>query len=201
MARQRNETAHEARRSEILRVAATLFLERGFHQTGIAAICDALGMSPGALYRYFPSKAEIILAIVDADREETEERIGALGRAPDFRAALVAGLDEAMCAMSGEARLALEIAAEGARDEAVRDRLARSDREARAALAAAIARAMAAGEVGPEVEPEGAAALIVALVDGAAGPAGAAFAGLPPERRATALARLIEGLLGPKRPS
>lgn len=201
MARQRNETAHEARRSEILRVAATLFLERGFHQTGIAAICDALGMSPGALYRYFPSKAEIILAIVDADREETEERIGALGRAPDFRAALVAGLDEAMCAMSGEARLALEIAAEGARDEAVRDRLARSDREARAALAAAIARARAAGEVGPEVEPEGAAALIVALVDGAAGPAGAAFAGLPPERRATALARLIEGLLGPKRPS
>lgn len=201
MARQRNETAHEARRSEILRVAATLFLERGFHQTGIAAICDALGMSPGALYRYFPSKAEIILAIVDADREETEERIGALGRAPDFRAALVAGLDEAMCAMSGEARLALEIAAEGARDEAVRDRLARSDREARAALAAALARAMAAGEVGPEVEPEGAAALIVALVDGAAGPAGAAFAGLPPERRATALARLIEGLLGPKRPS
>jgi len=52
----------EARRHQILEAARTCFSRQGFHQTTVQDICKEAGLSPGAVYRYFPSKDHIIAA-------------------------------------------------------------------------------------------------------------------------------------------
>ena len=55
----------EARKSEILDAAMACFRRRGFHQTTMQDIYRETGLSPGAVYRYFRSKEDIINAAVD----------------------------------------------------------------------------------------------------------------------------------------
>ena len=52
----------EARRQQILEAAQACFARGGFHQTSIQDICKEAGLSPGAVYGYFPSKDHIIAA-------------------------------------------------------------------------------------------------------------------------------------------
>ena len=52
----------EARRQQILDAAAACFARQGFHQTTMSDICREADLSPGAIYRYFQSKEEIIEA-------------------------------------------------------------------------------------------------------------------------------------------
>jgi len=52
----------EARRQQILEAARACFSRQGFHQTTVQDICKEAGLSPGAVYRYFPSKDHIIAA-------------------------------------------------------------------------------------------------------------------------------------------
>lgn len=194
MGRVRNETVHAAKRTEILRAAEALFVEAGFHQTGMAAICAAVGMSPGALYRYFPSKTAIIRAIVEEERQDAAARLDALDAAADLRAGLLDALDAAILAAADPdyGRLALEIGAEGARDAEIGALIEAGRAESAARLAAAIRRAG-----GPGADAEAAASILLAAIDGAAGGAGAALAALPEARRRAALGRLLDGLLGP----
>ena len=51
------------RRGEILRTAAQVFRERGFHGAGMREIAKALGMTPGALYYYFESKEDLLYQV------------------------------------------------------------------------------------------------------------------------------------------
>ena len=52
----------DARRQQIIEAAQTCFSRQGFHQTSIQDICKEAGLSPGAVYRYFPGKVQIIAA-------------------------------------------------------------------------------------------------------------------------------------------
>src|ERR671914_794026 len=52
-----------ARRRQILDAALVCFSRRGFHQASMQAIFEESGLSPGAVYRYFKSKEEIVEAI------------------------------------------------------------------------------------------------------------------------------------------
>ena len=56
----------EARRQQILEAAESCFSRQGFHQTTMQDICGEAGLSPGAVYRYFSSKEEIIAASCEA---------------------------------------------------------------------------------------------------------------------------------------
>jgi AcrR family transcriptional regulator len=72
----------EARRSDILRVAARIFRERGVAETGMRDIADAADVSAANLYHYFRGKDEILFycqdralnrmlaAVADARRQE-----------------------------------------------------------------------------------------------------------------------------------
>ncbi len=55
----------EIRKKEILEAARYCFEKSGFHATTMAEICARAQISPGALYRYFSSKEEIIGAMCD----------------------------------------------------------------------------------------------------------------------------------------
>ena len=56
----------ERKRQVVLRTAARIFSERGFHQTTLADVADELHVSKPALYHYFKSKDEILLEIQQA---------------------------------------------------------------------------------------------------------------------------------------
>jgi len=49
----------EKRKEEIIKVACKLFAEKGYYNTTIPDIAEAMGMSVGNLYNYFKSKEEL----------------------------------------------------------------------------------------------------------------------------------------------
>lgn len=53
-------------RAKLLQAAANLFRERGIDGVGIAEICDAAGLTHGALYAHFPSKEALAAEAFDA---------------------------------------------------------------------------------------------------------------------------------------
>ncbi len=55
----------ESRRRWIITTARDEFARRGFGPTSMSDLVGATGLSMGALYRYFPSKADLILAVVE----------------------------------------------------------------------------------------------------------------------------------------
>lgn len=65
------------RRDEILAVAARLFAERGFAQTDVQVVADALSLGKGTIYRYFPTKRALFLAAADRAMQRLSEAIDA----------------------------------------------------------------------------------------------------------------------------
>jgi AcrR family transcriptional regulator len=61
-------TVGSTTRDEILKVALTLFTEKGFEGTSIRDISDALGMTKSSLYYHFVNKDDIVASLMK-DRE------------------------------------------------------------------------------------------------------------------------------------
>lgn len=181
------------RRTAILETAARLFAEQGFHATSMRDLCTALGMSPGNLYHWFPSKQAIIAAFVEADRADTTARLAALAKAGDIAAeAAPQLLGYVAGATDAEIRLYLEIYAGALRDPDLAPLVRTADAEARAGMATLLRDAGIA-------EPEATATVVISLIDGLvsrraiepgrdlaelAGPVGAALGALLARRAA-----------------
>ena len=54
----------EARRAEIQQAAFKCFMEKGFHHTTMQDIYKTANLSPGAVYNYFSSKEDIVIAAI-----------------------------------------------------------------------------------------------------------------------------------------
>src|SRR3954471_945754 len=54
----------EARPAELLDAALALFVEKGFAATRSEEVARAAGVSKGTLYLYFPSKEELLKAVI-----------------------------------------------------------------------------------------------------------------------------------------
>lgn len=168
MARPINHAARAAQRQTILNVSGELFAKQGFHQTGMAAICKAVSMSPGAFYRYFGSKAELIEGIVTAERAEALALLDSLQEASDVRAGLVEML--MMCAAEAQDKVAmalsLEVAAEAARNPIVRQMVERVYIEFMDRLVAVLVDAQRGGQLGAALDLPSVAAVLVATAEG-----------------------------------
>jgi len=58
-------------RQRIVRSARTLIARGGFREASVTAVAQAAGLSTGAIYRYFPSKADLFVEVLtDAVRRE-----------------------------------------------------------------------------------------------------------------------------------
>jgi AcrR family transcriptional regulator len=53
-----------ARRSELTRIAAQLFAEKGYHGTSIGDLAEAMGVQKGSLYHHIESKADLLWELV-----------------------------------------------------------------------------------------------------------------------------------------
>src|SRR5918995_2406475 len=58
------------RRTHILDAAERSFCRSGFHRTTMQDVAAEASMSPGNLYRYFPSKDALVAGICERDRAE-----------------------------------------------------------------------------------------------------------------------------------
>src|SRR5947208_14872747 len=72
--RRANAQLQSDRRTEILAAAQRCFVRSGFHGASMQEICAEAGMSPGNLYRYFPSKEALIAGIAERDRAEVGQQ-------------------------------------------------------------------------------------------------------------------------------
>lgn len=68
--------------ARILEVAKKRFKHYGYAKTSVAEIASDLQMSPGNLYRYFPGKIDIALAIADEGREAQHNELARIAAAP-----------------------------------------------------------------------------------------------------------------------
>jgi AcrR family transcriptional regulator len=79
------------RRQELITAAARLFASRGYYAVTVDDIGEALGLSGPALYRHFPSKEALLVAVFDQVIENQRDQIrGVLAEASDPPAALEA---------------------------------------------------------------------------------------------------------------
>ncbi|WP_165368043.1 TetR/AcrR family transcriptional regulator [Phytoactinopolyspora endophytica] len=69
-----------ARRQQILEAAWRCFARNGFHATSMQDIFAESGMSAGAVYRYFPSKLELIKATAGTITEGVGEVFGTIAQ-------------------------------------------------------------------------------------------------------------------------
>ncbi|CAN5367882.1 TetR family transcriptional regulator [soil metagenome] len=75
-------------RATIVRVASQLFADRGYQETSVALIAHDAGVSLPTLFRYFPTKADVLFDGADEIVEEWSTRLRAGPRAETLGAAL-----------------------------------------------------------------------------------------------------------------
>lgn len=157
----------QEQRKRILDAAMVCFGRDGFHGASMQKICAEAGMSPGALYRYFPSKESIIAAIVEGERSERLAMFDMITKAPSVLGALAACLGELLSGRNmATARLGPEIMAEAIRNEDLRNTMAACEAETSVLLAEALATAVKQGEIDPALDLETICIVIQLIGDG-----------------------------------
>jgi AcrR family transcriptional regulator len=155
------------RRTGILGAAERCFARSGFHQTSMQEICAEAGMSPGNLYRYFPSKEAIIAGICERNRADAAESFASVHQAPDFFEGL-AGLarHHLVERTAEEVGLCAEIMAESRRNPDVAVQYQAIEQDVKTRLVAMLRKAAASGEIARDVDFEASATVLMVLADG-----------------------------------
>jgi TetR/AcrR family transcriptional repressor of uid operon len=155
------------RRAEILAAAERCFARSGFHQASMHEICVEAGMSPGNLYRYFPSKEAIIAGISERNRAEAAESFAAVDQAEDFFAGLGALARQHLVERTAEeVGLCAEIMAESRRNPAIAQQYQEIERDVKARLVTMLQRAADRGEIARDLDFDGAATVLMVIADG-----------------------------------
>lgn len=155
------------RRVAILDAAERCFARSGFHQASMHEICAEAGMSPGNLYRYFPSKDAIIAGIADRDRAKVIEAFAVVTRSESFFDGLAELAREHIVRRSEhEIGLCTEVLAERRRNPGIAEIFREVEKDVKAVLIAMLERAAARAEISPKVDFDAAATVLMALADG-----------------------------------
>jgi AcrR family transcriptional regulator len=166
MARTANPDLAERRRTQIMEAAMACFRRRGFHQTSMQEICAEANLSPGALYRYFPSKTDIIAAISASDAKSRLAMLETIETGAELIDRLVFFADKFVAKRRSDAPLVGEILAEALRDPDLAARMRAGVAPMHALLAQLIRQSQARGEFDPSLEPTRAARWVLGAVDG-----------------------------------
>lgn len=187
------------RRGEILDAAQACFARSGFHQASMQEICSEANMSPGNLYRYFPSKEAIIAAICERSRAEAAEDFRAVHQASDFFTGL-AGLARVRLVerTAEQVGLSAEIMAESRRNPEIACVFQEAERDIKQRLAAILRQAADSDEVRPDLDLDTAAAMLMTIADGIAWRR-AVDPTFDPEKALPLVLDMLGGLLGNNR--
>lgn len=155
------------RRAEILAAAQRCFVRSGFHGASMQEICAEAGMSPGNLYRYFPSKEALIAGIAERDRGEVAQQFA---RADLSRGlfAVLEGLAHHHFAQRPREQVLLctEVMAEARRDPEIARISAGFDADVRRWLTDLLRAAAARGDIPADVDLDGVITMLMIIADG-----------------------------------
>lgn len=190
------QSTHEARRAHVLDAARSCFARSGFRGASMQEICSEAKMSPGALYRYFPSKEAIIEAIAEDERCDAAAMVETMrGTAPliDRMVGCALGYFSYM-REAGASSLMAEIGAESLRNTAIGQRFIHIDDTVRGTIRTIFVEAVARGEIPPIDDMNATIGMIMAAVDGIA-LRQISDPDLTPARIEPVLRRLLAGVL------
>jgi AcrR family transcriptional regulator len=159
-----------ARHDAILAAARRIASETGMAAVQIAAVADRAGIAAGTVYRYFPAKTDLVMALLTeiADTEIGALRWAAAG-APGPLSALSAAILTFAARALRDRRLIFAAIAEPVDAELDAARVA-FRRSLAAEFAARIAAAVAEGRLPDQDSARAAAALTGLLIEGLVGP-------------------------------
>jgi TetR/AcrR family transcriptional regulator, repressor for uid operon len=165
--RRANAQLYHDRRDEILAAAARCFVRAGFHGASMQDICTEAGMSPGNLYRYFPSKEALVAGIAERDRAEVAKQFADADLAHGLFAVLE-GMAQRHFAETDPEELLLctEVMAEARRNPEIARISSSFDADVRKWLGDLFRAAVARGDVPGDVDIEGAVTAVMIIADG-----------------------------------
>lgn len=133
----------DQRTAEILESARWAFSEKGFDGASMQDIARKAGMSVGNFYRYFPSKAAIVEALIGLDMAEMEQSFAAILEHQDpifaLRLTVEQRIKDAKC--DGDGQLWAEINAAALRKPEIGEAACRMETEIVGHLTTVFARA------------------------------------------------------------
>lgn len=155
-------------RERILRAAAQCFAKDGYERTRMVNVAQVASVSRAALYKYFPGKAELMLAlnefVISEWRIWTQESVAL---APSACEAIERWLRDGL-ADSWRVTVVQVVTAEDAQGELLTDHGATRDalRETRRVLSTVLKRGVAAGELRKDLDVDATAHSLQALLLG-----------------------------------
>ena len=159
-----------ARRSAILAAARETAVEGGMAAVQIAPVASRASVAAGTVYRYFPSKADLISELIaDVSRDELAAIRRAADAAPGPSSALAAAVTTVAVHVLSHRKLAWGILAEPVDVDVSASRLA-SRREIAGEIEARISAAVRAGHLPAQDSALAATALLGAVHESLVGP-------------------------------
>ena len=156
------------RQKELLHIAARLIAEKGIVATTIPDIAASAGLSVGAVYRHFESKAALLAALVEADAARLLAKVQkAAANCAQPTDALRAWSQAQLADLADPVELGLraEIVALAAHDPAIRQSVCRHGAAVEGQLRTLLAAAAKPGSFFKK-EPDAAVELIATVIDG-----------------------------------
>ena len=158
-------------RERIVRAATRVFSERGFHRATMQDIVRASGLSVGAIYTYFKSKDDLILAgcdlITDQEMGELARRLASIDGFRERIAVAVGLIFDQMEIESGDLGSIRQLSlawAEADTSPAIREMLLRRRREIHGVAVALLQEGIARGEFPAWLDIDRVAAALGALL-------------------------------------
>lgn len=195
MARPVDPERHRARRLQIIDAGLTVFARHGYAGATTAAICREAGIGSGTFFHYFPTKDQLLVAILREGETETRDFFEAQKGRADARAVLRDYVTHAMSDLQDPraAGFIAAVAGPAMSDEVVAV-LQRLDQEAHGALTAWTRAAQRDGQIRRDLSPERIARWVMVLIDGFAGQVGGGH-GFDAEAEGIVLDEVVERFL------
>jgi AcrR family transcriptional regulator len=155
------------RKPQILQAAAQVFLQKGFNATHMKDIARQAGLSVGNLYRYFPAKLDISLALMSFFLEPSTQMLESLPSQPgSVRQRLQQAFTEELeVETSVELTLYSEMYHLAHSEPRIRELLTQYNQRSQQSMAALLRQGIERGEIRP-IEPDLIAFCLQAIFDG-----------------------------------
>ena len=165
--RRANAQLQSDRRDEILAAAQRCFVRSGFHGASMQDICAEAGMSPGNLYRYFPSKEALIAGIAERDRAEVAQAFASADLSHGLLNVLE-GMVQHYFAEHPRERVLLctEVMAESRRNPDIARISAAFDADVRKWLIGLMQAAAERGDIPRDIDFDGVVTMLMLIADG-----------------------------------
>jgi AcrR family transcriptional regulator len=159
------------RRQEILDAALACLAKDGLRRTTMQDIVQRSELSPGAIYRYFQSKDQMVEQIARERHAWERDLIAKRSRDPDALAALCAIVHDFAESLSSERgrkmrRMGVELWAEALHDRRLKKLVQEGVHGPLTLIAELVERARKSGQLSSRIEPEPTARALIALFHG-----------------------------------